>query len=73
MGGTWLDIVPTDGGEPDALVGWRGEHELIEIKDPKKKPSERKLRDSQEEWHRRWRGRPVRAVETLEEIVRLFD
>lgn len=73
IGGSWLDLVPEKGGEPDALVGWRGLNRLIEIKDPKKPPSERKLRADQEEWHREWRGHPVAVVMNFDDIRRLFD
>jgi hypothetical protein len=73
IGGSWLDLVPEKGGEPDALVGWRGTDRLIEIKDPKKKPSARKLRDEQVDWHRTWRGRPVAVVMSFDDLKGLFD
>jgi hypothetical protein len=72
LGGSWLDIVPLEGGEPDALVGWRGVDQLIEIKRPDGTAGQRRLRANQVEWHRAWRGRPVARVETLADIVRLF-
>lgn len=72
LGGSWLDLVPEHGGEPDALVGWRGEDRLIEIKDPNGTATQRKLRPEQVEWHRAWRGRRPVLVETLRDIVRLF-
>jgi hypothetical protein len=72
LGGSWLDLVPELGGEPDALVGWRGQDRLIEIKNPLGKPSERRPRAKQLEWHRAWRGRRPAVVETLADIVRLF-
>lgn len=72
LGGSWLDLVPEHGGEPDALVGWRGEDRLIEVKNPARPDRERRLRPKQAAWHRRWRGRRPARVETLEDIVRLF-
>lgn len=62
IGGSWLSITPIDGGEPDALLGFRGRMALVEVKDGRKVPSHRKLRPGQVEWHRTWRGEPVRVV-----------
>jgi hypothetical protein len=72
LGGSWLDIVPEHGGEPDALLGWRGQNELVEVKSPVASARDRRLRPKQLEWHRAWRGRPPARVETLAEIVALF-
>lgn len=72
IGGSWLDLVPELGGEPDALVGWRGEDRLIEIKNPTRKASARRARPNQIEWHRSWKGRRPVVVETLADIIRLF-
>jgi hypothetical protein len=62
IGGSWLKITPVDGGEPDALLGFRGRMALVELKDGDKPPSARRLRSNQVEWHRTWRGEPVRVV-----------
>lgn len=62
IGGSWLCITPVEGGEPDALLGFRGRMMLVELKDGRKPPSKRELRDNQVEWHRTWRGEPVRVV-----------
>lgn len=43
-------------GCPDLLVGYRGMNILMEVKDGKKPPSERKLTSDQIVWHRDWRG-----------------
>jgi hypothetical protein len=72
LGGSWLDLVPESGGEPDALLGWRGQNVLVEIKNPLGSAAARRPRAKQVEWHRAWRGRPVAVVETLAEILRLF-
>lgn len=72
LGGSWLTIVPEHGGEPDALLGWRGREQLIEVKSPDGSPSARRARANQLEWHRAWKGRPVAVVETLAEMVALF-
>ena len=73
IGGSWLDITPIGGGEPDALVGWRGQDRLVEVKNPALKPSERKPRDNQLDWHRSWRGRPVAVVLCFDDLRKLFD
>lgn len=73
IGGSWLSITPIEGGEPDALLGFRGRMQLVEIKDGTRPPSERKLRDNQVKWHRTWRGDPVRVVlgaKDLEQLAR---
>lgn len=62
IGGSWLSIAPVLGGEPDALLGFRGRMALVEVKDGAKLACHRKLRPGQVEWHRTWRGEPVRVV-----------
>jgi hypothetical protein len=73
IGASWLDIIPVEGGEPDALVGWRGQSELIELKNPDGSPSERKPRAKQVAWHRSWKGRPVAVVLCFDDLLRLFE
>lgn len=55
-------------GCPDLLVGISGTNHLIEVKDGKKPPSERKLRPTQEKWHGEWLGR-VQVVESIDDAV----
>jgi hypothetical protein len=43
-------------GVPDLLVGFQGRNWLIEVKDGRKPPSERRLTKDQEQWHAAWRG-----------------
>jgi Holliday junction resolvase len=43
-------------GVPDLLVGRRAVNTLIEVKNPKKSPKGRALRDTQVAFHLRWRG-----------------
>jgi isopropylmalate/homocitrate/citramalate synthase len=54
----------------DLLVGYRARNFLIEVKDPNKVPSARKLTDEQDEFFKQWRGQ-VRKVETAEEAIQL--
>ena len=54
-----LDLSKVGNGCPDLLVHaptypWR--HYLLEVKDGKKPPSERKLTPAQEKFHERWKG-----------------
>lgn len=59
-------------GCPDLLVGKDGRNVLMEIKDPTRKPSERKLTDDERVFHTLWRGN-VFVVETVEEALRMFQ
>lgn len=72
LGGSWLDIVPEHGGEPDALLGYRGFNVLVEVKDPEASKRDRQLRSQQVEWHSKWRGQKPSVVETLADMLRLF-
>lgn len=71
IGGSWLPITPIKGGEPDALLGFRGQHVLVELKDGAKPPSARRLRKNQIEWHRRWCGGLVHVVLDTSDLERL--
>lgn len=73
VGGSWLDITPTNGGEPDALVGFRGQDVLVELKRPDLSASRQRPRQNQLDWHRSWKGRPVAVVTCFEDLVRLFE
>lgn len=43
-------------GFPAITVGWQGVNYLLEIKNPEKPPSKRKLTKDQQEWHARMEG-----------------
>lgn len=60
-------------GCPDLLVGVAGVTLLMEIKDGKKPPSERKLRPDQQVWHSQWVGGPLSIVTDLEGAVRAVN
>lgn len=73
LGISWQDIAPSKGGgQPDALLGWRGRNRIVEIKDPEASNTDRKLRPNQVAWARAWQGEKPVKVETLAEIVALF-
>ena len=52
----------------DLLIGYRGRNWLLEIKDPAKTPSERKLTDAQVQFFNTWRGQKAK-VETVDEAI----
>jgi isopropylmalate/homocitrate/citramalate synthase len=54
----------------DLLVGYRALNFLIEVKDPNKPPSERKLTAEQDSFFKLWRGQ-VRKVETADDAIHL--
>jgi hypothetical protein len=56
VGATVQPLHAVGGGVPDLLVGFRGQTYLIEVKDGRKPPSERRLTPDQVKWHGEWRG-----------------
>lgn len=63
VGGSWLTIAPEHGGEPDALIGWRGEDRLVEVKRPDVNPARRRPRPNQAEWHLAWRPIELHGID----------
>jgi len=60
-----------DLGEPlDLLTGYRGVLSLLEVKDGGRKPSERRLRLSQQAFFDEWHDYPIFKVETVEEALK---
>lgn len=55
-------------GCPDLLVGFKGRNLLMEVKDGRKPPSDRKLTPDQVEWHAAWAGQIV-VVESVEQAL----
>ena len=51
-------------GCPDLLVGFRGRNFLIEVKDWRKAPSQKRLNETQRDWHEGWKGQ-VAKVEDI--------
>jgi len=56
-------------GCPDLLVGYHGQLYLLEVKDGKKYPSQRKLRDTQVRWHDHW----LRTARVTVHVVESFE
>jgi len=59
-------------GVPDLLVGFRGVTLLMEIKDGKKPPSDRKLTTDQQKWHAEWRGGALAIVDSADSALRMI-
>lgn len=58
-------------GFPDAAVGFRGRTYLIEIKDPEKFKSQRKLTPEEKVFHDQWTGH-VKIIENLDDITEML-
>ena len=59
-------------GVPDLLVGFQGKTLLMEVKDGKKTPSERRLTEDQLKWHGAWRGGPLAVVDGVDAALRML-
>jgi Holliday junction resolvase len=58
-------------GFPDLAVGRNGVNVLVEVKDPAKPPSARKLTEDEYEWHQNWRGLVI-VAETVDDVEAAF-
>ena len=59
-------------GVPDLLVGFQGKTLLMEVKDGRKTPSERRLTDDQIRWHGAWNGGPLAIVDGVDAALRML-
>ena len=68
-------VEPVQGatGVPDLLVGCFGITELVEVKPLTNVKARGQLRESQQEWHDRWRGRKPVVVRTLDDCQALVS
>lgn len=60
-------------GTPDLLVGVFGITELVEVKPLVGRTARRELRDTQVDWHERWKGRKPVVVRTLDDCAALVS
>ncbi len=61
-------------GEPvDLLCGYARKLFLLEVKDGERRPSERRLRPTQQAFFNEWVGFPVYKVETISEAFNALD
>jgi hypothetical protein len=72
LGATVQSLASVGHGCPDLLVGFRGQTLLMEVKDGKKPPSERKLNDDQLRWHGAWHGGPLAVVDNVDAALRMI-
>ena len=68
-GATVVSLSGVGKGVPDLLVGFRGVTLLMEIKDGKKPPSDRKLTTDQQKWHAEWRGGALAIVDSADSAL----
>ena len=67
--GAYVRIVTQGNGIPDLLVGYRGYTLLLEVKDGKKAPSDRKLTPAEEKFFEEWKGGLLAKVESVDEAL----
>lgn len=63
-----VSLASVGNGVPDLIVGFRGRNYLVELKDPDKPPSKRKLTKEQRMFHANWTGQ-IMVAETFGEII----
>lgn len=68
LGCTVMSIASVGNGCPDLVVGVSGRNVLLEVKDGRRRPSERKLTSAEREWIDSWRGQ-VHVVESVDEAI----
>jgi len=71
-GATVQSLAGVGVGVPDLLVGYQGKTLLLEVKDGKKPPSERRLTEDQVRWHGAWRGGPLAIVDGVDAALRML-
>jgi hypothetical protein len=59
-------------GFGDIIVGFRGKNFLIEIKDPSKPPSKRRLTPDEEKFHNEWTGQ-IDVAETVSDVLNVIN
>ena len=59
-------------GVPDLLCKYQGTFYLIEVKDGRKTPSQRKLTDDQVKWHGEWKGGLLAVAEGPEQALKII-
>lgn len=68
LGCTVMSIASVGRGCPDLVVGVRGRNVLLEVKDGRRPPSDRKLTPAEREWIDAWRGQ-VNVVESVDDAI----
>lgn len=60
-------------GALDGIVGYAGIDQRVEIKDPSKAPSARKLTEKEQETFDEWKGRKPIILETYQDCLELIN
>ena len=60
-------------GSPDLIVGCFGVMELVEVKPATNVKARGQLRESQVEWHARWKGPTPIVIRTLDDALALVS
>ena len=71
-GATVQSLAAVGQGVPDLLVGFQGQTVLLEVKNGRAPPSERRLTEQQLEWHGAWRGGPLAVVDGVDAALRVL-
>ena len=71
VGATVVSLAAVGHGVPDLLVGLGGKTMLMEIKDGKKRPSERHLTPDQEKFFAAWQGGPLAVIDSVDAALRM--
>ena len=71
-GATVQSLAAVGDGVPDLLVGYQKQTYLIEVKDGRKTPSQRKLTDAQVKWHENWQGGFLSVSEDPEQALKFI-
>ena len=71
-GATVQSLAAIGKGVPDLLVGYKGAFYLIEVKDGRKAPSQRKLTEDQVKWHEEWKSALLGVIESPDEALRFI-
>jgi Holliday junction resolvase len=72
MGATVQSLAAVGRGVPDLLVGYKGKTILMEVKDGRKTPSQRRLTEDQLKWHGTWNGGTLAVVDGVEAALRVL-
>ena len=59
-------------GALDGIIGYRGVDQRVEIKNPEKPPSARKLTELEEKEFDEWHGRKPVVIETTDDVLRVL-
>ena len=71
-GATVQSLAAVGQGVPDLLVGFRGQTILLEVKNGRAPPSERRLTEDQLKWHGEWRGGALAVVDGPDAALRVL-